>query len=721
MPMFPKLEIDDNRLVILLSVANEVNRGDPFCCNIELGTIKQEVLSSVQRCTSRALRFTGTQQSLEPKASSHDCGEQPEPDLNLYEVTTSFEVNLNLLTASRYTERYSYTPLSARQIRLLHLAPGKNPDPLKISFTASSIDNLPDYQALSYTWDSPAVKHYVLCDAKIISVTCNLMSALCQLRHESKEQVLWTDALCIDQNDAAERGSQVALMRQIYKDARVVIWLGEDDSHTWEALELLQQLAGLEVYSQRPAPNEQASSNPDTFTMNSILPFAKHPSWKYLEEIFWKPWFFRAWIIQETVLAKTLTIRIGKFTVPWKHFELATKLLGKSVARQSHKIYIGDEWSIVTSPFTNLNDLRVSLLQSQGGSLEKLLVLTNASCATLPVDKVYAIQGLVSERDAPILMPDYSATVEQVFTTVAQSLLHSSLDVLSQVVGPYLRRQTSLPTWVPDWSTSFRAKPFLHLESSKSLFRACGNTTHRASFSSGDKLVAKGILIDKIKMVGLPFVPNKKATRVTPLQRAYRAFDRMSSGMELLRIQMTLFLCHLHGWEDVVQSLSSYPTGESVNNAFARTLIAGASIVAEFRNPTARVVVEDAYNYFKYLLTQSISNMQPANMGDVNIKWQEWDDAVVSASKQYMSFLEEAAWGRVFFITERGYMGLGPMSAFAGDEVAVLCGGKTPYILSRDANQKSSNFRLIGEVYIHGLMKGEAFQENKELREIVLI
>lgn len=93
---------------------------------------------------------------------------------------------------------------------------------------------------------------------------------------------------------------------------------------------------------------------------------------------------------------------------------------------------------------------------------------------------------------------------------------------------------------------------------------------------------------------------------------------------------------------------------------------------------------------------------------------------VVRAISWYIIALNEAAWGRVFFITERRYVGLGPLSTFARDNVAVLYSGKTPYILlNRD--RESAGFHFLSETYIHGLMKSEAFQENVQVKVIELV
>ena len=127
------------------------------------------------------------------------------------------------------------------------------------------------------------------------------------------------------------------------------------------------------------------------------------------------------------------------------------------------------------------------------------------------------------------------------------------------------------------------------------------------------------------------------------------------------------------------------------------------------------VSVEEVYNHFRYLLVQLI-----AEEFDMKIRWPGWDDKVVSATQRYVTALQEAAWGRILFVTERGYIGLGPLSSFAGDDVAVLCGGKTPYVLfGRD--QDSTSLHLVGEAYVHGLMDGEAFQGTAQAKVIELV
>ncbi len=62
---------------------------------------------------------------------------------------------------------------------------------------------------------------------------------------------------------------------------------------------------------------------------------------------------------------------------------------------------------------------------------------------------------------------------------------------------------------------------------------------------------------------------------------------------------------------------------------------------------------------------------------------------------------------RRVFRTDRGYLGNGPVAQEIGDQVWILAGAKVPFIL-RPLN--SGRWKVIGDVYVHGLMQGEAME-----------
>lgn len=63
-------------------------------------------------------------------------------------------------------------------------------------------------------------------DGHPIKITKNLEHALRNL-YRKRIYRLWVDAVCIDQENTEEQGSQVGTMHSIYtKSQRVLVWLG---------------------------------------------------------------------------------------------------------------------------------------------------------------------------------------------------------------------------------------------------------------------------------------------------------------------------------------------------------------------------------------------------------------------------------------------------------------------------------------------------------------
>ncbi|KAF2751035.1 hypothetical protein M011DRAFT_191332 [Sporormia fimetaria CBS 119925] len=73
---------------------------------------------------------------------------------------------------------------------------------------------------------------------------------------------------------------------------------------------------------------------------------------------------------------------------------------------------------------------------------------------------------------------------------------------------------------------------------------------------------------------------------------------------------------------------------------------------------------------------------------------------------------------RRMFVTERGYVGLGPALMDKGDEVYVLEGGKTPFVLRKE---KGGNKVLVGDCYVNGWMDGELETERRDEWDYVFL
>ncbi|PMD14826.1 HET-domain-containing protein, partial [Hyaloscypha hepaticicola] len=116
-----------------------------------------------------------------------------------------------------------YHPLkSSRSIRLLHIDDGHLDDPIRASFEEVELDISLSYHALSYTWGSGEAVESIHIQDNVLSVLPNLFDALKKLR-ANRYTPIWIDRICINQGDDDEKTSQVMLMRDIYRSAKLVL------------------------------------------------------------------------------------------------------------------------------------------------------------------------------------------------------------------------------------------------------------------------------------------------------------------------------------------------------------------------------------------------------------------------------------------------------------------------------------------------------------------
>jgi hypothetical protein len=149
----------------------------------------------------------------------------------------------------------------------------------------------------------------VNCEGASLVVRKNLYDALQALRSSDETRIFWIDALCVDQQNLEER-VQVEMMREIYATSqRTTVWLGAQDTASSETIALLKKLADV--------PNS---------TEAEILFDEKESSWTELGSLCTKPWFYRIWIIQEVVVAKSVVIILNPVEVwEWDVFATASR------------------------------------------------------------------------------------------------------------------------------------------------------------------------------------------------------------------------------------------------------------------------------------------------------------------------------------------------------------------------------------------------------------
>lgn len=422
--------------------------------------------------------------------------------------------------------QFKHAPLpTATSIRVLDVSNDLNADgQITCQVKVVHLDDDPEYCAMSYTWgDSGANPNdklypdieeratdgefFILCDGIPFKVTRNCYAMLETLRtaqtsleaaNESaesepsliKEMVageVWIDAICIDQTSLEERASQVTMMDRIYKQARsVMIWLGPADSTTRFAFEVIGQLTNV--------PNSDCNELQrwDIFHSNILKIFGLHVpipelAWLAVRALYGRSWFYRAWTVQEYVLARESFVWSGGNVLPGSSVLRAAEVL--SLTRWVHKVndmslephknlsaegrakyksltdhITNREANLPRLPFSYpalylgyLRDLQK--IQTEKRVPVPLQVVLNTMAytqSTEPNDKIYAYLGLIAQPGRPKVPVSYSTSPADLFVQATRVLIENtqSLSILSYVDPHHIGSQYigCLPSWVPDYS-----------------------------------------------------------------------------------------------------------------------------------------------------------------------------------------------------------------------------------------------------------------------------
>ncbi|CAG8956330.1 hypothetical protein HYFRA_00003710 [Hymenoscyphus fraxineus] len=595
---------------------------------------------------------------------------------------------------------YKYTPLpTANSIRLLHVYPSPSPnDSIYCSLTTVSLSSPPSYQALSYTWgDRSGLAQLLFKDRKggttALPVTQNLWRALQRLRPKyGKPLIIWADAVCINQHDVVERGAQISKMRGIYWGAEsVCVWVGMGVRKSELGIGIAKDLNSL--LSSNYPPNEEEKQR----IRRLVRDPGRVDGLKSLVHLFRRQYWWRIWVIQEIALAKKATVYCGAESIPWEELDQVCSLLQLEVDYLSDLFYTRPS-CVRTLTHGGPRGLQLSRYSPNTNAppLLELLLSHKSKKSTDPRDKVFALIGISSSR-ATFGAIDYEKDVGEVYTHTARHIIQSTgkLDVVCVKQRDFSTE--GLPSWAPDWS---RPPPnsgslMVGLHHRVPPFNAAGNTSGSFEFlgEDGDSLCAKGMRIDVIKTVGMPF-------------RQKGAPKNIHTALHVLK-----------DWWGLFSSCVLNPGSGSGKASFCRVISCGNWMFDE-NDPIYEERLRRIFEVSESLLlgdeAQSSTSLS-SSVISLTEEGDEQEEIDVVVDKEGHSVVINASITmnrRRLFISERGIpvVGLAPWDALEGDVLVVLLGCKFPVVL----RNVERHWVLVGEAYVDGYMDGEAMYGSRE-------
>ncbi|RII22845.1 hypothetical protein CUC08_Gglean013284 [Alternaria sp. MG1] len=418
--------------------------------------------------------------------------------------------------------------------------------------------------------------------------------------------------------------------------------------------------------------------------------------WLLHKEVTTQAWWSRLWCVQEAILSPSAMVVFGRWRIPLSILK---------AAEMSHAYHVSSCCTQITALFPTVEHLvrsdQLLWIRQQDAKntdtsprkvfsdIDKVFRTFRYKLCQNPRDRIYGLLGLLDPNMQPRIVPDYTRSIGQTFLDAMEVLTAHSRGDLRYLTGSgFCSQEHGLPSWVRNFAASISQEAtyeeVIRYEA-YDLYNAAASTRADPKCMYDSILSLIGIRVDKITEIGLPVLGDNEDSSWRVLFSWSKMFKRADSPGR------------------------STPDAMDIG-AFWRVVLADTMLVDKPK--CRRLTAEDVPR--------------------TNISW---DDSrvphFVSGPRRSMErSLQATTYGRSMFLTEGGRIGLCLPECRVGDEVWVLHGGKVPFVLRLSdrpttkgrSGETIRSHRFIGDVYLRGIMDGEAMGGSSyTTREVLLL
>lgn len=327
-----------------------------------------------------------------------------------------------------------------------------------------------------------------------------------------------------------------------------------------------------------------------------------------------------------------------------------------------------------------------------------------AKVASDPRDKLFAMTRLGSDSDQ-LIHVNYNLehTATRTYLDFARSTIrmHGDLSILCVPRTMTGITVPGLPSWVPDWSGEPRSERIVNPEAIShvlnSQYSASGNSrygNHEWLSSDSAEIPLECQLVDEIECVGM-----------------YLHIDIPWNSFSWYAVSVLL------SWSTVARLdvKAEYVTGGSTFDAFWQTLLASDNPARPERDYD-----EEMQKSCKTIL-QAVSMIRRRSIYIPIKSWGYQYTMIRSGIDNLLTSVTRDIWGyswrygRCLTRSKKGYFVLTNGHAKVGDKLFLVRGCQTPLVLREEGGQWS----LISDAFVHGLMKGDAYDDT-QLEKIIV-
>ncbi|KAK3342180.1 heterokaryon incompatibility protein-domain-containing protein [Lasiosphaeria hispida] len=651
----------------------------------------------------------------------------------------------------------SYEPIpasDARILRVLKLAAGDPSSPLvgtlslaagvvPINVDTSNLEDggqgLVEYEALSYCWGDPTKTASMMLNGTPFGISANLEGALTRLRKPDAESVVWVDAICINQNDDAEKRREVTRMRAIYYGAKhVAVWLGPEEPDSNVAIDLADEIYGhfqrycsyLGVKDEGEGIFDWISSTERLQIVEDFLTADRIDAWKALHRLLSRPWFGRAWTLQELIVARASLVLCGERSVAWQVLELAINVCDVTYGAvhtiinppndspldpltayiwPPYHLEFLNSMAITRAEYRFLDERNVADMIGRPGTFaraesasSRLTQNTNRGCS-LPHDKIYSVLGILPPALRNAITPDYSIPARTAFARAVKACVETTgwLNIICHShYAPWY--PANHPSWLPDWTRLPRATIFAERNRDALLppHDVVRDTLAQVSFSEDlSVLTAAGFVVGEVLTPGFEHVMFPKLERTSRF--------------------LTVAPAEIRRWRDAL-----YPTDpefQYIPNAEEDIAWLDSDpnyweSEAEFRILVGPAILSHGHPGFGDVLDRFLGRLQYLIEEEKKGDGAKFDFKPVEKEREgeYQGFYNKVRghlMSRTLFLRAgEGELGIGPDFTKPGDLICILFGCDAPVLLRKN----DGKYMFVGEAHVPGFMEGQGMDGLRE-------
>jgi hypothetical protein len=410
---------------------------------------------------------------------------------------------------------------------------------------------------------------------------------------------------------------------------------------------------------------QKAHYNKETYPyIHQDDPIISDIGWDFIKMLIEHPWFRRLWVVQEAALAPQVLLHWGAHKIDW---DLLLRTIVYAAALAPTIIRRWSQWLPDLHYLRFANDLdklpqalRTYMKRCQLKTID-MMRQGRALGATEERDRIYAVLGLAKmfpqgQRKLDII-PDYSRPAHDIFLEFAERYLQltDDIDILNCVDHDEESLESRSPSWVPHWNPCpdlvWSLRGYHHLSSMNS-------EVSKPVLIGNGKLKLRGVLVDRIQFASSPFNHEKSTT--TQAAQIWNNLQRSKHRCAYSTSSVPLAFTWTMGG------------GKRLHLSTEREKELEAQYLVELQRQGAQ---------FSDALTEDIES---------------WDK--IYRSNDFDSMVSKVSRNRRFIMSERGYFGLGPRVAQAGDICCIIFGAKCPYVLRETKNK--DEYQLVGDMYL---------------------